>query len=174
MPVRFVLLWISALCVAPADAQKFIEIEHKPGWSNLGNTSTLRRSDGLFAESNSFGIADIRPLVSENSTALTHAQTSAEQNRIASIWFWSTVPVGFGARLATYPLVELDVITRQTGWIIFGSGIAVSLIGAVISLHYFNNAKFSMYLGIKEYNHPTSVSEPRASAYFGGLTFRLR
>ena len=96
--------------------------------------------------------------------------TANQQNRVASFWFWVTVPTGIAARLATYPLVEWEVITPNTGWIIFGTGIAVSL----ISLHYFNNAKHSMYLGIEEYNQAAAHADLGAAAYFGGMSFQLR
>ena len=169
------LFLLPILSVAAAENHRYIHIEHKPGLSNLTNSSFVMRSDGLIVSTNSFGIADIRTLVAENRVSLTHAQTAVEQNRLGNYWFWLTVPVGFAARLATYPLVEFEVITPKTGWVIFGSGIAVSLIGALVSLHYFNNAKSSMYLGIREYNHPTTLGAGSGggSIYFGGISFRL-
>ena len=55
-------------------------------------------------------------------------------------------------------------------WVTVPTGIAVSL----ISLHYFHNAKHSMYLGIKEYNQAAAHADLGAAAYFGGMSFQLR
>lgn len=168
----FYLLLILPVIAAPQ--RQTIHIEHAPGIWNISNSSRILRSDGIFAKTNTFGVGDIAPLVRENPVALAHAQEANEQNRIASIWFWSTVPVGIIARLATYPLVEWEVITTKTGWIIFGTGITLSIVGGLVSLHYFNNAKYSMYLAIKEYNQPTAAQQSGSAAYFGGVTFALR
>lgn len=169
----FTFLCSASVSVAAAAPKHTIHIEHAPGIWNISNSSRIIRSDGVFVKTNTFGVGDIVPLVRENPAALMYATDANEQNRTASIWFWSTVPVGIVARLATYPLVEWDVISTKTGWIIFGAGITLSIVGGLVSLHYFNNAKYSMYLSIKEYNQSTTA-EPGTSAYFGGVSFRLR
>lgn len=170
---RWIILLCLGLCPAiTAEPAPQIRIEHAPGIWNISNSSVIKRSDGVSVKTNSFGIGDITDLVKDRPVAHAYAREAAAQNQVASIVFWTTVPVGIAARLATYPLVEWEVITPQTGWVIFGSGIALSLVGALVSLHFFNNAKFSMYLGINEYNR-SSTMHSGSTAYFGGMSFRL-